>query len=303
MCARAGDNKHVIALTDEDRRDRDGGPRPGIGRRRSNGGSLTTQLTQDEIAALSDDPNELAQQLQDMAGGNAVIKIDSFVGGALPPKAFIKSIRIVRDTSPAENHSGESEGVEIVTQAGVGVIRGGFQSRLRDDVTNGENPFVDVKAPERQENFEGNLGGTIVPQKLSFSAFFGGRRQYDTPVATYTSLEGKQSTLLGRRPNNGWNAQDGRLGGDPGPTMRFSAAKLVVAQQPRHRGFDLERAYSNESSNHQVRMQRRRWAVGVNTRLQLRQNRRVDTLLEAPTIRVLDGVTRAARRSGRRHAA
>ncbi len=264
-----------------------------------NGGSLTTQLTQDEIASLSDDPNELAQQLQDMAGGNAVIKIDSFVGGALPPKAFIKSIRIVRDTSPAENHSGESEGVEIVTQAGVGAIRGGFQSRLRDDVTNGKNPFVDVKAPERQENFEGNLGGTIVPQKLSFSAFFGGRRQYDTPVATYTSLEGKQSTLLGRRPNNGWNAQgtvDWAVTRDQ--TMRISYSQNASSRSNLGiGGFDLEeRAYSNESSNHQVRMQeagplgRRAY---INTRLQLRQNRSASTsLLEAPTIRVLDGVTR-----------
>jgi len=70
-------------------------------------------LTQDEIAALSDDPDELARQLSEMAGGNAVIKIDSFVGGELPPKAFIKSIRIIRDTFPAENHSADRDGIEI----------------------------------------------------------------------------------------------------------------------------------------------------------------------------------------------
>lgn len=297
---RAGDNKHVVALAlTKIEETVMVGRDPQSAAADPNGGSLTTQLTPDEIAALSDDPNELAQQLQDMAGGNAVIKIDSFVGGALPPKAFIKSIRIVRDTSPAENHSGESEGVEIVTQAGVGVIRGGFQSRLRDDVTNGRNPFVDVKAPERQENFEGNLGGTIVPQKLSFSAFFGGRHQYDTPVATYTSLEGKQSALLGRRPNNGWNAQgtvDWAVTRDQ--TMRFSYSQNSSSRSNLGiGGFDLaERAYSNESSNHQVRMQeagplgRRAY---INTRLQLRQNRSASTsLLEAPTIRVLDGVTR-----------
>ncbi len=165
---RAGDNKHVVVLAltkveetvtvGRDARSAAADP---------NGGSLTTQLTQEEITALSDDPTELAQQLIDMAGGNAVIKIDSFVGGALPPKAFIKSIRIVRDTSPAENHSAESDGIEIITQAGVGLIRGGFSSRVRDSVMNGRNPFVGQKAPERTRNFDGNLGGTIVPNRTS----------------------------------------------------------------------------------------------------------------------------------------
>lgn len=146
---RAGDNKHVIVLeltgvqetvtVGRDAQSAAADP---------NGGSLTTQLTREEIAALSDDPNELAQQLVDMAGGNAVIKIDSFVGGELPPKAFIKSIRIVRDTFPAENHSADRDGIDIITQAGVGVIRGGFSSRVRDSIMSGRNPFVDVKAPD-----------------------------------------------------------------------------------------------------------------------------------------------------------
>jgi hypothetical protein len=263
-----------------------------------NGGSLSTQLTQEEIGALSDDPNELAQQLADLAGGNAVIKIDSFIGGALPPKAFIKSIRIVRDTFPAENHSAENDGIDIITQAGVGVIRGGFSSRMRDSVLNGRNPFVDLRAPERSQNFDGNIGGTIVPQKSSFSVFFGGRRQYDTPVATYTTSEGKQSVLLGRRPNNGWNGQgmvDYALTKDQTARMSFSSnqssrSNLGIG------GFDqAERAYSSESSGSQLRLQeagpigRRSY---LNTRMQLRWNRSANTpLLEAQTIRVLDGVT------------
>jgi hypothetical protein len=42
------------------------------------------------MAALSDDPAEMAQQLIDMAGGTAIIKVDSSLGGTLPPKALIK---------------------------------------------------------------------------------------------------------------------------------------------------------------------------------------------------------------------
>src|SRR5436190_918951 len=68
------------------------------------GTAFRTILTREDIDALSDDPSEMAQQLLDIAGGNAVFKIDSFIGGALPPKAMIKSIHVVRDTINAENH-------------------------------------------------------------------------------------------------------------------------------------------------------------------------------------------------------
>lgn len=296
---RAGDNKHVIVLelsgvqetvtVGRDARSAAADP---------NGGSLATQLTQDEIASLSDDPDELARQLSDMAGGNAVIKIDSFVGGELPPKAFIRSIRIIRDTFPAENHSADRDGIEIITQAGVGVLRGGFSSRIRDSVMNGRNPFVDVKAPERTQNYDGNVGGTIVPEKSSFSVFFGGRRQWDTPVATYTTAAGKESVLLGRRPNNGWNVQ----GMVDYSLTKDQIARIQYSQNESSRsnlgigGFDLaERAYSSESGNRQLRLQesgpigRRSY---LNTRLQLRFGRSQNTpQLEAPTVRVLDGVT------------
>ena len=77
---------------------------------------------------------------------------------------------------------------------------------MRDSVLGGDNPFVDIKAPERTQNFDVNLGGAIVPNKSSFSIFAGGRKQFDTPVATYSTITGdKASTLLGRRPNDGWN--------------------------------------------------------------------------------------------------
>jgi len=75
------------------------------------GSAFKTVLTREEIENLSDDPAEMAQQLQDLAGGNAIIRVDSFAGAPLPPKALIKSVHIVRDPFAAENHSAESEGI------------------------------------------------------------------------------------------------------------------------------------------------------------------------------------------------
>ena len=263
-----------------------------------NGGSLATTLTAEEIDALSDDPNELMRQLVEMAGGAARVRIDGFNGGNLPSRDVIRSIRIVRDTFPAENHSAENDGIDIITQAGVGPIRGGFSTRVRDSVLNGSNPFVDVKAPERTQNFDANLGGTIVPNKSSFSLFMGGRKQFDTPVATFTTAAGKQSTLLGRRPNDGWNANamfDYAL-------TKAQILRIGYSQNASSRsnlgigGFDLqERAYSSESSNHEMRVQEQ-GPLGknsfLNNRFEASMNRNTSVAaLEAQTIRVLDGFT------------
>ncbi len=264
-----------------------------------NGGSLSTQLTAEEIEALPDDPSELIRQLVEMAGGDATVRVDGFNDVSLPSRDVIRSIRIVRDTFPAENHSADRDGIDIITQAGIGPIRGGFSTRVRDSVFSGTNPFVQVKAPERTQNFDANLGGTIVPNKSSFSVFLGGRKQFDTPVATYTTESGdKQSQLLGRRPNDGWSV-NGLL--DYGLSTQH-ILRLGYSQNSSSRGnlgvggFDLaERAYSSQSSANQFRVQEA-GPVGpnafLNTRLQIRLSRaESESLVEAPTIRVLDGFT------------
>ena len=45
------------------------------------GSSFGTTLTREQLEALSDDPDVLRQQLMDMAGPGAIIKVDSFEGG------------------------------------------------------------------------------------------------------------------------------------------------------------------------------------------------------------------------------
>ena len=126
-----------------------------------------------------------------------------------------------------------------------------------------------------------------------------GRKQFDTPVATYTTLAGKESTLLGRRPNDGWNMN----GFFDYALTKQQMLRIGYSQNASSRsnlgigGFDLaERAYSNDNSGNQLRVQET-GPIGrdmfLNTRLQLRLYRSDSTSqLEARTIRVLDGVTR-----------
>jgi hypothetical protein len=198
---RRGDNKHAIVLrlrnlqesvtVAQDAQAAAADPR---------GNAFKTTLTPEEISLLSDDPAEMAQQLLDMAGGNAVIRVDSFAGAPLPPKALIKSIHIVRDAFAAENHSAESDEIDIITQPGVGALRGSMSSRVRDGSMSARSPFTSTKGPERSQAYEGSLGGTLVKGKSSFSISVERRSSFDTPNLNVEGLNEPAQVRSRRQP-------------------------------------------------------------------------------------------------------
>jgi hypothetical protein len=114
---RAGDNKQVAILAIQNLQDE-----ITVGRDRQAAAAdpkstFGTALTREQIEALSDDPDEMRRQIMDMAP-DAVLRIDSFEGGQLPPKAQIKSIHVTRDqyaaraTTPAPISSTSSRSRE-----------------------------------------------------------------------------------------------------------------------------------------------------------------------------------------------
>src|SRR5499427_2586085 len=138
-------------------------------------------LTREQLDSLSEDPDVLRQQLSDIAGPGAVIRVDSFEGSPLPPKSQIKSIHITRDGFAAENHNAGAFFVDIVTQPGIGPIRGQTFYHIRDGSMTGQSPFVSSKGPERLQEAGISFGGTLKEQKASFSVRFNGVTQFETP--------------------------------------------------------------------------------------------------------------------------
>jgi len=59
--------------------------------------SFVRQLTADEVAALPEDPEELALVLQQLLGDDADIRVDGFSGGRLPLGTQIQEVRIRYD--------------------------------------------------------------------------------------------------------------------------------------------------------------------------------------------------------------
>jgi uncharacterized protein (DUF2141 family) len=257
---RSGENKQVVVLplqkleasvtVGQDRREA-ASDRQGT--------SFGTTLTRDEIEALSDDPAILQQQLQDMAGPGAVIRIDGFEGGALPAKAQIRSIRISRDQFAAEYHAAGGVSIEIITQPGLGPIRYYTNLSLRDGSLSGRSPFVPIKGPEQNVNGGFGLGGALIKEKSSFNLNVYGVKSYDTPNLNVALPNGAQSFALGIRSPRDNLYVNGQV--DYALTLdqtlrvaynltRISNDNLGVG------GYDqAERAYSTESRVHNVRIQ------------------------------------------------
>jgi hypothetical protein len=169
--------------------------------------SFGTTLTREQIDALPDDPAELEKALRDMAGGDAIIRVDSFEGGKLPDKSQIKAIHISRDQFAAENHFAGGISIDIVTQAGSGKfsMNGGYN--VRDSSMDGRNELIGATAPQRNQNFNFGGGGTLIPQKLSLNISGGVRRAFQEPLLYQQTPAGRVSALSGIHAlSTGYNA-------------------------------------------------------------------------------------------------
>src|SRR5688572_5288211 len=275
------------------------------------GSSFGTTLTREQLEALSDDPEVLRQQLQEMAGPGAVIKVDSFEGGALPSKSQIRSIRISRDQFAAEHHAAGGINIEIITQPGLRPIGMNFGTRMRSNGLAGRSPFTPVRGPERNTNYNVGVNGTLVKNKVGFGIFAFGTDSYETPNinVALTNGERRAEALRLRSPRDNYSVNanvDYAVTLDQ--TLRFGLG--VNATDNRNLGIGQwdyeERAYAMESTNGFFRAQQ----IGplgrrafLRTRVQLAwQDSNNISAVEERTIRVIEAFTRGgAQVSGGQH--
>src|SRR6202011_301124 len=94
-----------------------------------------------DLDALSDDPDDLASDLQALAGPAAgpnggQIFIDGFSGGRLPPKESIREIRINSNPFAAEYDRLGFGRIEIFTKPGSDRFRGTANFNISDGIFN-----------------------------------------------------------------------------------------------------------------------------------------------------------------------
>ena len=137
----------------------------------SNGGAIV--LKGSDLDALPDDPQELQEQLQAIAGANpdagTQFYVDGFSGGQLPPKAEIKEIRINQNPYSAQYDQMGWGRVEIITKAGSGKWHGNLWTSGNDSTFNSRNPFVTTQPPYHSFELEGGVSGPVTKHSSQFT--------------------------------------------------------------------------------------------------------------------------------------
>lgn len=147
------------------------------------------------LEALSDDPDELANELQALAGPGAgpnggQIYIDGFTAGQLPPKSAIREIRINRNPFSAEYDKLGYGRIEILTKPGTNQLHGeGFIMGNPSQFNTG-NPF-DKNIPDYYSYmFNGSVSGRI-SKNASFFVSAQRRSIQDDAIVTAYPLAGE----------------------------------------------------------------------------------------------------------------
>jgi hypothetical protein len=132
----------------------------------ASGNTSSVVLKDKDLDALSDDPDELSNELTALAGPAAgpnggEVYISGFTGGQLPPKSAIREIRINQNPFSSEfDHLGYGR-IEILTKPGTDQLHGRFFSQGNDDTFNTGNPFTTAIPAYHSIQYNGSISGSI----------------------------------------------------------------------------------------------------------------------------------------------
>jgi len=235
-----------------------------------------------------------------MAPPGATIRVDGFLGGRMPPKSQIRSIRVARiDMMAAQNHvgAGGAVHVDITTGPSLGGFRGSTDLALRDDALNARNPFTPVKGDEALRQYSLSLNGPIQKGKSSYALTVNGGTDYTTTNVLAATPNGTVADAV-RRPSRRYAVTarfDTAINKDR--TLKFSYALNGSVRRNLGVGsFNLaSTAYRQDVTDNTVRLSEG-GALGkrmfLESRLQVQWATTTSTaLVEAPTIRVNDAFT------------
>jgi hypothetical protein len=141
----------------------------------SAGNASAVQLRGKDLEALGDDPEDLAADLQAMAGPSAgpnggSFYIDGFSGGQIPSKNSILEVRINQNPFSPEYDTLGYGRIEILTKPGANQFHGSLYNNFGDSFWNSRNPYAAEKAPFQLDEYGGSLEGPLGTKASFFVA-------------------------------------------------------------------------------------------------------------------------------------
>ena len=147
--------------------------------------SSSVVIKDKDLEALSDDPDELSDELSALAGPTAgpnggQIYVDGFTGGQLPPKSSIREIRVNQNPFSAQFDKQGFGRVEVFTKPGTDNFHGQASIQGNAKFLNTSNPFLgssNVQPDYHRLFFIGSLTGPLT--KTSSFSIAGSHREIE----------------------------------------------------------------------------------------------------------------------------
>lgn len=225
-----------------------------------------TVLSEKELNALPDDPDELEAALQALAGASAgpnggQIYIDGFTGGRLPPKEAIREIRINNNPFSAEYDRLGFGRIEILTRPGAEKLRGSVFGNFNDESLNSRNPFSTNRAPSQTRFFGGNISGPIVKGKASYFLDMNKRDVDNNTIVNATILDSSLNPVAFRQE---FQVPSNRFSISPRVDYAINDNNTLVFRYSFDRGSNENqgignitlpsRAYESDTTEHEFRV-------------------------------------------------
>lgn len=229
----------------------------------------TQVLTARELEALPDDPDQLNEQLQNLATsagaapGQAIVTVDGFLSGTrLPPKSAIREVRINPNIYSAEYDTPPFRGgrIEITTKPGAGALHGAGFFHFNGTALNARDPFAPTRASINTRRYGFQLGGPIAKQRAGFLLDFE-RRAIDEAATVNALILDEARQPLALRANVptpkqlliGSARADWQVNQRHTLVLRYDASANRLDNEGVG-GFNLpERAYNLRQSEHSLR--------------------------------------------------
>jgi hypothetical protein len=224
------------------------------------------RLRGSDLDILSDDPDQLAADLQMIAGGTdgpngTSLLVDGFSRGRLPSKSSILEVKINSNPFAAEQDDFGFGRIEIITKPGADKLHGqGFFS-FNDESLNARNPFGDRRAPSQTRLYSGSLSGPLQPKKTSYFLDFERRNIDENAFVVATVLD---PSLVEQRVNEVLVTPQRRTTFSARFDNQINATNTLVARYTYYSlglrnlgigGFSLpERAYNSDEHEHALEL-------------------------------------------------
>jgi hypothetical protein len=158
-----------------------------------------------DLDALSDDPDQLQNELQALAGPAAgpnggEIYIDGFSGGQLPPKSSIREIRVNQNPFSAEFDRIGYGRIEILTKPGSDKFSGHITSLATDSSLNTGNALITQQPDYYLYFLQGDVNGPLTKQSSYFLSVFNMQRQNQSIIVA-TNPANTATTINQASPN------------------------------------------------------------------------------------------------------